>query len=899
MRKLILSIVTIMALNVVAAVAQKVSSGKLERHNNFKSEFVSDRDVYVWLPEDYTPKKKYAVLYMHDGQMLFDGSTTWNGQAWDVDKAAARVMNSGKTRDFIVVGVANVSKERFYDYFPQKALAYIAEDDELFKAKTRDNTDLIRENFSADNYLKFLVSELKPFIDKKYATQGDVNSTFVMGSSMGGLISVYALCEYPNVFGGAAAVSMHSPMVMVGTPEANAATERYAAAFRKYLSEHLPKANSRLLYIDRGDKTLDSLYQPFHEKVDSLILAKGWNDSKYLYKVFPGTAHTETDWAKRLNNPLQFLMPKNREAQIKKVEPEFWWSGMKNSELQLMVYGDNISLYTPSVNHKNVKIKRADVLDSPNYLVIYLDTKDAEAGVFDIVFTRGKHKITYKYELKNRVKNASGKEGFNSSDVVYLLMPDRFANGNPGNDNARVENPDTLNRNDVSARHGGDLAGIKDKADYLADLGITALWTTPVLRNDMGPMSYHGYAITDYYQVDPRLGSNAEYAELVKTLHSKGIKVIMDMVFNHCGSKHQWFEDNPAFDWFNNNKNEYVQTNHNKNIFFDPYASDMDYRTMTDGWFVEVMPDLNQRNKHLEKYLIQNSIWWVEFADLNGIRQDTYPYPDKEMMERWCKSVLEEYPDLNIVGEIMVANPVSTSYWQDSSALKTVMDFTLSEIAPAAFTDTTNWNSGLQRIHEYLSYDYCYKDINNVMRLLENHDMSRFYETLPSDVRGYKQALALMLTIPGIPQLYYGQELLEAGSAKVDYGYIRPDMKGGWKEDSSSVFEASGRNAVQQDMFNYLRTILRWRKGNDVIAKGKMKHFQVRKGVYVYERSLGDKNVIVMMNGLYEDVDLSLDYYKEILSGNRTYRDIITNQDITLEGSVKIPSKGIYILESR
>lgn len=303
-----------MTMAISAIVAQNVSAGRLDRHKEFKSDFVTARDVYVWLPEGYTPEKKYAVLYMHDGQMLFDASTTWNGQAWDVDRAASMLMSAGQTCDFIVVGVANVPKERFYNYFPQKVLANISSDDVLFRAKTRDGVDLVRSAFNADDYLKFLVTELKPFIDKTYSTLVDVDNTFVMGSSMGGLISVYALCEYPNVFGGAAAVSMHSPMVMVGTPEANAATERWATAFRVYLNKNLPKANSRLLYIDRGDQTLDALYKPFHDKVDSLIVSMGWNDSRYLHKVFPGTAHTETDWAKRLYIPLQFLLPKSKGA---------------------------------------------------------------------------------------------------------------------------------------------------------------------------------------------------------------------------------------------------------------------------------------------------------------------------------------------------------------------------------------------------------------------------------------------------------------------------------------------------------------------------------------------------------------------------------------------------------
>ncbi|MGL4852506.1 MAG: alpha-amylase family glycosyl hydrolase, partial [Phocaeicola sp.] len=388
-----------------------------------------------------------------------------------------------------------------------------------------------------------------------------------------------------------------------------------------------------------------------------------------------------------------------------------------------------------------VTLKEAVALDSPNYLVLYLDVKEAAAGSFTIDFQRGNHKLSHTYPLKQRKEGARERNGFNSSDVVYLLMPDRFVNGNPQNDLAPVKHPDKLDRSNISTRHGGDIAGVKSKADYLADLGVTAIWMTPVFENDMADMSYHGYSITDYYRVDPRLGSNQEYAELVAELQSKGIKTIKDMVFNHCGGNHPWVKDTPALDWFNSTDG-YVQTNHNKNIFFDPYGAKIDHEQMTDGWFVTSMPDLNQRNPHLAKYLIQNSIWWIEYAGLNGIRQDTYPYPDTEMMAEWCRRVSEEYPNFPIVGEIMVGNPVTTAFWQANSKLnptnthlKCVMDFTLSSIAHAAFTEETGWDTGLQKIHNYLSYDFCYPDINNVMRLLENHDMCRFYKEQPADTK--------------------------------------------------------------------------------------------------------------------------------------------------------------------
>lgn len=588
---------------------------------------------------------------------------------------------------------------------------------------------------------------------------------------------------------------------------------------------------------------------------------------------------------------------------IEKIEPPYWWAGMQHSELQLMVYGPNIAAYTPTIAQPGVTLREVVTMDSPNYLVLYLELNDAQPGTFTIDFKHKKKHFTYPYTLKERTAGAANKEGFNSSDVVYLLMPDRFANGNPANDDAKVKHPDFIDRTNVSARHGGDIEGVRQHIGYLNDLGVTTIWMTPVFENDMGEMSYHGYAITDYYNVDPRFGSNEEYANLAKELQANGMKIIMDMVFNHCGVKHVWMQDPPSKDWFNST-NGYVETNHNKNIFFDSYASDVDYTTMTDGWFVPSMPDLNQRNPHLANYLIQNSIWWIEYANLNGIRQDTYPYPDRDMMATWCKRVFEEYPNFNIVGEIMVDNPLGAALWQanhpmndQNTNLKTVMDFTLHNISPNAFTEETNWGSGLQKVHKYLSYDFVYPDINNVMRLLENHDMCRFYTEEPSEISALKQAMTLMLTIPGIPQLYYGQELLAYGSSKKDYGYIRLDMQGGWPGDSLNLFEPSGRTALQQETFDFMRTLLRWRRGNELIANGKMKHFQLRDNIYLYERTLNDKQVVVIMNGVSQESPVNLSHYQEVIKKGATYRDVITNKTYRLDNTFVAEPKGVYVLE--
>lgn len=599
----------------------------------------------------------------------------------------------------------------------------------------------------------------------------------------------------------------------------------------------------------------------------------------------------------------QLLGDEGKES-ISRIDPLFWWTGMKNPELQLMVSGYNIADYSLSINYPGVKIKSVHPMESPNYMVVYLDVKDAKPGKFTLNFSKGRKKLKYDYELKARVGAPEDRVGFGSEDVVYLLMPDRFANGDEANDHLKMKYPYITDRNNRGARHGGDIAGIIDNLPYLDDLGITTIWTTPVLENDMGEMSYHGYAATDYYRIDPRFGTNDDYARLASEMHKRGMKLIMDMVFNHCGSRHPWVIDPPMRDWFNNYDHK-VYTNHNKGAYYDPYVADIEKFEMTDGWFVDTMADMNQRNSFLADYLIQNSIWWIEYAKLDGIRQDTYPYPDVEMMKRWCDAVMTEYPNMNIVGEILITNPVGTAFWQRGSklnpidtGLKSVMDFHLQSIATKAFNEETSWNTGLQTIFEHFSLDFCYPDIYNVMRLYENHDVDRFLHSYPENLGAYKQAVAVLLTVPGIPQLFYGQEILSSGTTqKHGYEGIRPDMPGGWKGDKVNVFKGEGLTDMQNEAYQYMRTLLQWRKGNEVISKGTMKHFMPRNGVYVYERRYGDKSAVVILNGVSKDNELSLEHYREILRDKKSGRDVITGRKVNLDNTLKLSPKEVLILE--
>ena len=582
-------------------------------------------------------------------------------------------------------------------------------------------------------------------------------------------------------------------------------------------------------------------------------------------------------------------------------EPAFWWSGMKNPELQLMVYGENIASFRPSVSYPGVKLKSSVALESPNYLLVYLDVENAQPGTFDITFTKDKKQIKMPYELKARKKDACKIKGFDSSDVLYLIMPDRFANGDPSNDNLVMKTTCKTDSNDPSARHGGDLAGIEKHLDYIEDLGVTAIWLNPVLENDMQGGSYHGYATTNYYRVDPRFGTNEDYVRLIDKTHAKGMRVVMDMIFNHCGSDHIWMKDVPSKDWFNN-LDKYVETSHVKEVYFDPYASEYDTKRMVDGWFVPSMPDLNQRNPHVATYLIQNSIWWIEYSGVDGIRQDTYPYADYKMMVDWCNAIYREYPDYNIVGEAWMNQTMGTAFWQKDSKLnergntmlKSVMDFRLMGLSHSAFFGDAG---GMQALYEHLAYDYAYADIYNVLRFLDNHDTDRFLPAMPEKLDAFKQGIAFMLTIPGIPQFYYGTELLMNGTKQKGDGYIRLDVPGGWPGDAVNQFEASGRTDIQNEAWNYMQKLLKWRKGNEVIAKGKMKHFVPQNGVYVYARNLNGKQVVVIMNGNAKESVLPLDRYDEILKGYTSGKDVITGKVVSLQKELTLGAKDVLVLE--
>lgn len=593
---------------------------------------------------------------------------------------------------------------------------------------------------------------------------------------------------------------------------------------------------------------------------------------------------------------------------VNKIDPPFWYAGMNNPELQLMVYGENIGDASVSVNYPGISVSSTVKLESNNYVLVYLHIDaTAKPGKFPITFTQGKKKIVKEYELKARNKKGCEHAGFDASDALYLLMPDRFANGNPDNDRIEGMAEYKVDRNDPNARHGGDLAGIEQHLDYFSDLGITALWFTPVLENNMEGGSYHGYATTDYYKVDPRFGTNEEYRTLISNAHNRGIKVVMDMIFNHCGVEHPWIKDMPSKDWFNypDYQNNFVQTSFKLTPHVDPYTSNYDFTQMNDGWFVSAMPDLNQRNPHVHKYLVQNSMWWIEYADIDGIRMDTYPYADYASMSNWMKELNEAYPNYNVVGETWVTEPAYTAWWQKDSKLsaplnsnlKTVMDFSFYEkINQAKGEETTEWVTGLNRIYNNFVYDFLYADPASVLAFYENHDTDRFLGE-GQNLDQLKQAVTLLLTTRRIPQFYYGTEVMMNGVKSKSDGYVRKDFPGGWKDDKENAFTAAGRTPIQNECYNFYRTLLNWRKGNDVISKGKMIQFMPQQGVYAYARQHEGKTIVVFLNGTDKEVTLPLKFYAEVLQNKVEGKDIISGQTIQLKEELPMKARQSMVIE--
>ena len=624
-------------------------------------------------------------------------------------------------------------------------------------------------------------------------------------------------------------------------------------------------------------------------------------------------------------------MTMNAAMKVDRIEPTDWYVGMKDTSLQLMVYGQGIKTADVTTDYPGVRIDSIVRLDSPNYLLVYMNLAEAQPGTMTLNFRQGKKKQKIPYQLKAREKNGHERIGFSNADVLYMLMPDRFASGRTDNDQMDGMRAYRNDRSQPSLRHGGDLEGIRQHLDYFKELGVTALWFTPVLENnspDHGTQStYHGYATTNYYRVDPRLGTNEEYRRLCDEAHQKGIKIVMDMIFNHSGFEHPWVADMPTKDWFNTPEwllpenqaksvalktmdgdakvnDKYLQTSYKLTPVIDPYASKVDLRETVDGWFVPTMPDLNQRNPHVIKYLIQNSIWWIETIGIDGIRMDTYPYADAEAMALWMKVIGEEYPNFNTVGETWVTEPAYTAAWQKDSKLArtnsylpTVMDFAFYDrINQAKNEETDDWWHGFNRIYNSFVYDYLYPNPSSVMAFIENHDTDRFLGK-GKDSTALKQALAILLTVNRIPQLYYGTEVLMNGTKEITDGNVRKDFPGGFPGDEVNKFTRDGRTRAENAMFDWLSRILHWRQGNETITKGAQTQFIPYKGVYVIARTLNGNTVLTIRNGKRSEALFDVARYAEVIGNRTTATDITTGNKVDITAPVTLAPRQTMILD--
>lgn len=587
---------------------------------------------------------------------------------------------------------------------------------------------------------------------------------------------------------------------------------------------------------------------------------------------------------------------------VKKVEPPFWWAGMKNTNLQLLVYGDNIGDAELSFKGEGLKITKVHRVENKNYLFVDLDLANAAPGEYKFTL-KGDGKAKFTYEIKERIQDEKQHQGFGPQDVIYLLMPDRFANGDPSNDSVESMLEKT-NRANPDGRHGGDIRGVINHLDYIKELGVTTLWLNPFQENNNPKYSYHGYAITDFYKTDARFGTNSDYLELVQKSHDNDMKVIMDVIFNHFGINHWIMNDLPMQDWVNQWP-EFTKTNYRAPVVTDPYASEYDKNKMLRGWFDTNMPDLNQNNPFVANYLIQNTIWWIEYAGIDGIRLDTQPYPFKEMVAEWGKRIAEEYPNFNIVGEAWLQKEAITAYYQKdaqnkdgyNSHLLSVTDFPMYFAIASAFNEDDGWTNGIARLYYVLAQDFLYAYPNQNVIFCDNHDLNRYFESQQHDFRKYKMGLAFLLTTRGIPMIYYGTEILMDGKEHDGHGFIRKDFPGGWPEDDSTAFTKDGRTEAQNEAFDFLSNLIKWRNQNPVIHSGKLTHYIPDDGLYVYFRSNEEKIVMVIMNNKEQEKELDLKIYKKDMKGKVSGVEIISGKEVEFSNGLSIGPKGVKIIE--
>jgi glycosidase len=590
---------------------------------------------------------------------------------------------------------------------------------------------------------------------------------------------------------------------------------------------------------------------------------------------------------------------------LERVEPAFWWVGMQNPKLQLIVHGNRIADSEVKLDYPGVELLEVHKVENPNYLFLDLSiSAAAKPGKFPIRFTgKGKKAQTYQYELKARENNTARIDPVTTEDFIYLIMPDRFSNGDTRNDVVKGMQETALNRDSMYYRHGGDIQGIIDHLDYLQELGVTALWLNPVLENDQPKTSYHGYANTEHYKIDRRFGTNELYRKLGDELQKRDMKLIKDLVHNHVGSQHWTIKDMPTKDWVHQWP-EFTKSSFKDQVLFDPYAAEVDKKQMTDGWFDNHMPDMNQTNEFVKNYFTQSHIWWVEYAGLDGFRLDTYAYNDAEFMAEWGKAIKAEYPELHFFGETWVHGVPNQVYFTQGNTVNRGFDTELPGVTDfqalwginAAMNEKFGWNEGVNKLYTALASDYQYQDPARNVVFLDNHDLSRYYSVIEEDINKFKSGIAWLLTTRGIPQLYYGTEILMKNFSNPD-GKVREDFKGGWKGDKQNKFTSAGRTAQENDAFNYLKTLANYRKDNPVLHTGKMMQFVPENGIYTYFRYNPEKTVMVVMNTSEKEETVNTERYKERMAGFGSATNIATGEAVASLQNLTLPAKTTLVLE--
>jgi neopullulanase len=592
-------------------------------------------------------------------------------------------------------------------------------------------------------------------------------------------------------------------------------------------------------------------------------------------------------------------------ADLERIEPMFWWTGMKNPKLQLIVHGNKIAEKNASLNYPGVKLIRVNKVENPNYVFLDLEiSSSAKPGSFKINFSSKNGKaVAYTYVLKSRDKSPGRIQGVTSKDLIYLIMPDRFSNGDKTNDVIPGMEETTLNRDSMYYRHGGDIQGIINHLDYIKELGITTIWNTPELENDQPQASYHGYAVTDHYKIDPRYGTNELYKTFVEKCHAMGLKVIKDVVHNHIGSKHWLMKDMPFKDWIHQWP-AFTKTTYRDHTLMDPYASAADKKLMTDGWFDFHMPDLNQSNPYVQNYLNQNHIWWIEYAGIDGLRLDTYPYNDLNYMADWALKMKAEFPRLSFFGETLVGSVINQAFFTDGKTINQKIDTHLPGITDVQVKDgiyeTLNgkfdWTSGASRLYGVLANDFVYQDPMRNVIFMDNHDMHRYYSMIDEDIEKFMSGMAILLTMRGIPQVYYGTEILMKNFSRPD-GMVREDFKGGWEGDTENKFTATGRTAAENEAFDFIKKLANYRKNNAVLQTGSMMQYVPEKGIYVYFRYNNQKTVMVIVNSNEQEVTLPSERFYERIKGLTKATDVITGTEYNSIQSFKLPPKKVLVFE--